>query len=128
MFWKKLHFGRTFSVISADAEFVRGGKFHRKGKHWKMISFVSEKITEDAPLAAWRKVSRQIGLAEYRVVTGKVDGVAFFRFPSVAMDSSAQRGNCSKYRKITGHNSVFPAEIRTIRTRCWSMSPYSPTG
>lgn len=92
MFWKKLYFGRTFSVISADAEFVRGGKFHRKGKHWKMIAFVSEKISEDAPLAAWRKVSRQIGLAEYRVITGRIDGVAFFRFPSVAMDSTAQRG------------------------------------
>lgn len=57
-----------------------------------MVAFVSEKISGDAPLAAWKKVSRQVGLAEYRVVTGKIDGVSFFRFRSVAMSSSAQRG------------------------------------
>ncbi len=92
MFWKKLHVGRSFSVISTDGNKVCGGKFHRKGKMWKMTGFCQVVIDPENPAAAWRKVARTATLAEYRVITGKVDGGCFFRFVSTEMSSAAQRG------------------------------------
>lgn len=92
MFWKKMHIGRSFSVISVDDSKICGGKFHRKGKMWKMVGFSEAEIDPENPAAAWKKVARTASLAEYRVITGKVDGGCFFRFVSAEMSSSAQRG------------------------------------
>lgn len=92
MFWKKLHLGREFSVLYAGRECIYGGKFHRKNKTWKLASFAVEKIDEKNPAAAWKKVFRSVGKAEFCAVTGNVDGNSFFRFTSADMDSRAQRG------------------------------------
>ncbi|MBE6359053.1 MAG: hypothetical protein E7057_07400 [Lentisphaerae bacterium] len=92
MFWNKLHIGRVFSVISCDGNVVRGGKFCRKGKMWKMTGFAEAVIAPDNPAAAWKQVARTAGLAEFRVVTGKVAGSSFFRFQSTDMPPVAQRG------------------------------------
>lgn len=88
----KLHFGRCFTVISAEESVIRGGRFQRKGKVWRLTSFVTENIEQDNPAAAWKKVARALGKSEYSAVTGKIPGAAFFRFISADMDSRAQRG------------------------------------
>lgn len=92
MFWQKLHSYRNFSVIAGSAEYVRGGKFHRKGKLWKLTGFVEEKIDPAHPENAWKKVARRVGKAEFCAITGKISGASFFRFQSAEMSSSAQRG------------------------------------
>ena len=91
-FLSKLHFGRCFTVISAEETVIRGGRFQRKGKVWRLTSFVTESIDPDNPSAAWKKVSRALGKSEYCAVTGRLPGAAFFRFVSADMDSRAQRG------------------------------------
>ncbi|MBE6389487.1 MAG: hypothetical protein E7043_04865 [Lentisphaerae bacterium] len=92
MFWRKLHISRSFSVIAADAEYIRGGRFQRKGRAWKLVEFAEEKIEEQNPRNAWKKAARCAGLAEFRAVTGNIANSTFFRFPSVKMDAAAQRG------------------------------------
>ena len=92
VFWKKLHFGRDFSVISVGADAVRGGRFHRKGRSWQMTVCAVEKSDGENPGGAWKKVARAVGLSEFCAITGNVPGASFFRFKSVEMDSGAQRG------------------------------------
>lgn len=91
-FFKKLHFGRCFTVISAEDKVIRGGKFQRKGKGFRLTLFTSENIDPENPSGAWKKVYRTLGKSEYCAVTGRIPGAAFFRFVSVDMDSRAQRG------------------------------------
>ena len=91
-FWKKLHFGRCFTIISAEEKVIRGGKFQRKGKSFRLTVFISENIDPENPSAAWKKVYRTLGKSEYCAVTGRIPGAAFFRFISADMDSKAQRG------------------------------------
>ena len=92
MFWKKLHISRSFSVLAVDDGYIRGGRFQRKGKVWKLIEFAEEQLDPANPQAAWKKVARSAGLSEFRAVTGKIGNSTFFRFPSVKMDAAAQRG------------------------------------
>ena len=92
MFLRKLHQWREFSVISFDGAAVRGGRFHRKGRSWKMTLFAVEPFDGKNPAAAWKKVQRAVGLSEFCVVTGALRGAAFFRFKSAEMESRAQRG------------------------------------
>ena len=92
MFWKKLHLGRDFSVISITEKWVRGLNFHRKSKVWHLTQFYSEAVTSDGVESACRKVWKNLGKSEFTAVTGKINGAAFFRFQSSRMESSSQMG------------------------------------
>ena len=91
-FWKKLYLGHCFTVISVGDNVIHGGRFQRKGKNWRLVSFSSAEIEKDKPAAALKKISRSIGKSEYCAITGKIAGASFFRFISAEMDSRAQRG------------------------------------
>ncbi len=91
-FWKKLHLGRCFTVISVEDKVIRGGRFQRKAKSWRLTAFAVENIEPESPASALKKVARSLGKSEYCAITGRVSGASFFRFVSSDMDSSAQRG------------------------------------
>ncbi|MBE6355485.1 MAG: hypothetical protein E7058_00050 [Lentisphaerae bacterium] len=92
IFWQKFHFSRSFSVISGGSEYVRGGKFIRRGKMWKLAGIFEEKIDPAHPGNAWKKVAKSVGKAEFCAVTGKISDASFFRFQSAEMSSASQRG------------------------------------
>jgi hypothetical protein len=81
-----------FSVVYGGKDTVLGGKFSKKGKMWKLSGFVEVPIDPENSSAAWKKVARSVGMAEFRAISGNIAGASFFRFQSTAMDSAAQRG------------------------------------
>lgn len=91
-FWKKLHLGHCFTVISVEDDVIRGGRFQRKGKNWRLVSFSSSEVESGNLTASLKKVFRSVGRSEYCAITGKIAGASFFRFISAEMDSRAQRG------------------------------------
>ncbi len=111
MFWNKLHFSRSFSVIAVTGSAIYGGRFHRKGKIWKMAGFAKAEIDPENPAAAWKKVARTAVLAEYRCITGKIPGASFFRFKSTDLPVSAQRGAVEF--ELPGHMLNVPEDCRT---------------
>ncbi|MCI5779505.1 MAG: hypothetical protein MR051_06805 [Lentisphaeria bacterium] len=90
--WQRISLGREFSVIGAVDGVVRGGRFVRSGKTWRMAVWAAEPEREDGGTGAWSEVMRRIGTADCCVVTGKVEGALFFRFASTELPVAAQRG------------------------------------
>ena len=89
--WQRINLGRDFAVIAIADDVVRGVRFHHKGKAWQLSSSASAAVGGDAP-EALSEVCRQLGSADFCVVTGRVPGALFFRFPSTELPVSAQRG------------------------------------
>lgn len=89
--WQRINLGRDFAVIAIADDVVRGVRFHHKGKAWQLSSSASAAVGGDAP-EALSEVCRQLGNADFCVVTGRVPGALFFRFPSTELPVSAQRG------------------------------------
>lgn len=90
--WQSISLGRDFTVIFAADHLVRGGRFVRHGKTWRMTVSASETVDPEHVDAAWREVMRKVGSADYCAVTGRIDGTLFFRFSSTELPYAAQRG------------------------------------
>ena len=91
--WQRFSLGRDFTVIFAADQVVRGGRFVRHGKVWRMTVFASETVDPEHPEVAWREVMREVGSADYCAVTGRIEGSLFFRFASTDLPYAAQRGS-----------------------------------
>lgn len=84
---------KNFAVLFFTPEMVRGARFERVDKQWKLVSCSSSPIDNENPAAAWKTVLKEIERRDtLLLLTGALPDGVFFQFNSVELSSKEQRG------------------------------------
>ena len=84
---------KNFAVLYFTPEIVRGAKFERTDKQWKLVNCSTAPIDNENPAAAWKTVLKAVTRRDtLLVLTGALPDGVFFQFNSVELSSREQRG------------------------------------
>ena len=84
---------KNFAVLYFTPETVRGARFERADKQWKLVCCSSVPIDNENPAAAWKSVLKDIERRDtLLLLTGALPDGVFFQFNSVELSSKEQRG------------------------------------
>lgn len=84
---------KNFAVLYFTPETVRGARFERTDKQWKLVCCSSSPIDSENPAAAWKSVLKEIERRDtLLLLTGALPDGVFFQFNSVELSSKEQRG------------------------------------
>lgn len=84
---------KNFAVLLFTPDSVRGARFDRADKSWKLTRFAAVPLDKENPAASWKSVLKEI---EHRdgllLLTGALPGGVFFQFKSADLPNREQRG------------------------------------
>lgn len=84
---------KNFAVLFFTPEMVRGARFERTDKQWKLVCCSSCVIDRENPASAWKSVLKTIERRDtLLLLTGALPDGVFFQFNSVELSSREQRG------------------------------------
>lgn len=84
---------KNFAVLFFTPQMVRGARFERTDKQWKMVCCSSVAIDSENPAAAWKSVLKTIERRDtLLLLTGALPDGVFFQFNSVELSNREQRG------------------------------------
>ena len=84
---------KYFSVLHFAPNMVRGARFERTEKQWKLCCHASAELDEENPAAAWKTVLKTIERRDGIIIlTGALPDGMFFQFKSAELPVKEQRG------------------------------------
>ena len=84
---------KNFSVLFFAPGVVRGARFERADKTWKLTRTTQASIDEGDPAAAWKSVLKQVSSRDgLSFISGALPGGVFFQFQSAELSANEQRG------------------------------------
>ena len=84
---------KHFSVLHFAPDMVRGARFERTEKQWKLCCCASAELDEENPAAAWKTVLKAIERRDgVLILTGALPDGVFFQFKSTELPPREQRG------------------------------------
>ena len=103
---------KNFAVLFFTPEMVRGARFERTDKQWKLVSGSSSPIDNENPAAAWKAVLKEIERRDtLLLLTGALPDGVFFQFNSVELSGKEQRGavelELSRHLMQIPHDRMF---------------------
>lgn len=84
---------REFSVIYFTPELLRGGRFIRHDRGWKLLAYDSETVTPDNSEECWKNLLRKINSRRdgLLLLSGSLKGGLFFQMNSLPLPYREQR-------------------------------------
>ncbi len=84
---------KNFAVLFFTPDMVRGARFERADKQWKMSRFASAELDKENPAATWKNILKEIQHRDgLLLLTGALPDGVFFQFKSADLPSREQRG------------------------------------
>ena len=84
---------KNFAVLFFTPDTVRGARFERVDKQWKMSRFASAELNRENPAATWKNILKEIQHRDgLLLLTGSLPDGVFFQFKSADLPSREQRG------------------------------------
>ena len=84
---------KNFAVLFFAPGVVRGARFERADKQWKLARTTQESIDENNPAAAWKGVLKKIASRDgLFFISGALPDGLFFQFKSAELSAREQRG------------------------------------
>ena len=84
---------KNFSVLFFSAGEVRGARFERNDKQWKLTRHTSANVDEKDPATAWKSVLKHISSRDGLLfISGALPDGVFFQFHSAELSAKEQRG------------------------------------
>ena len=84
---------KNFAVLFFTPDSVRGARFERADKIWKLTRCAATALDQDNPAASWKSILKEIQHRDgLLLLTGALPGGVFFQFKSAELSSREQRG------------------------------------
>lgn len=84
---------KNFAVLFFAPGIVRGAKFERADKQWRLSRATQENVDENNPAVAWKSVLKQISSRDGLLfISGALPEGVFFQFKSAELSAREQRG------------------------------------